>query len=257
MWLLIDIGNSSSKAGIYDPTAGTAEVVGEVISSRRFQHSQLLGAELEEFVRGESIARIGAVSVVPGQNWHWIEQVKRMFDMSVTFFDEKSTMPFDLSYATPDTMGNDRIAVAAGGWVRYGIEGQQGVIVIDAGTAINYEVVLADGTYPGGVIAPGPSLMRNALEQGTAQLPKIDLVLSEKVIGRSTHEAIQSGIMYSMLDSVAGMVHRLCETSDTEMAIVLTGGWGKWILDKSDRDWYYHRDLVLEGIADLMRLEAC
>jgi len=255
MWLLIDIGNSSSKAGIYDPTAGTAEVVGEVISSRRFEHGQLLGAELEEFVGGESIARIGAVSVMPGQNWHWIEQAKRLFDMSVTFFDEKSKMPFDLGYSTPDTMGNDRIAVAAGGWVRYGIEDQLGVIVIDAGTAINYEVVLADGTYPGGVIAPGPGLMRNALEQGTAQLPKIDLVLSEEVVGRSTHEAIQSGIMYSILDSVAGMVHRICETNDTEMAIVLTGGWGKWILDQLDRDWYYHRDLVLEGIADLMRLE--
>jgi len=253
MWLLIDIGNSSSKAGLFDPTSGTEAVPGEVVSTRRFEHSDHLESQLADFISGESIARVGAVSVVPTQSKLWEDEIRRLLDCSVEFFDEDSTLPFNLTYQTPSTMGNDRIAAAAGGWNRHAVPGEKGVIVVDVGTAINYEVVTRAGVYPGGVIAAGPGLMRRALNSGTAQLPDVSLEDDSPVIGRSTEEAIRSGIMHGVLDSIVGMVDRIQAEIGEACDIVLTGGWGERVQHALEQDWIFDPHLVLKGVSDLMR----
>lgn len=254
MWLLIDIGNSSSKVGLFDPTSGTGRVPGEVIRTARFEHGVHQVSALREFVGNESISRAGAVTVVPSQRVLWGDAVRDLVDVDLGFFDHQSVLPVSLTYDTPHTLGHDRIAAAVGGWTRFGVPGERGVIVVDAGTAVNIEVVLPDGTYPGGVIAAGAELMRNALGGGTAQLPHVDLERPASPVGRTTREAIQSGILHGLLDSVSGMVDRIGKSEGASFNVVTTGGWGAWLIEELRVDWACDRNLVLKGISDLMRL---
>jgi type III pantothenate kinase len=275
MWLLLDIGNSSVKVGLYDRFAAER---GAPISVRRIEYGKDADMDAEailvEWVGTTPLEKAGGVSVVPSQSLNWAELIERLFGLNIDFFNESSNMPFDLTYQTPTTLGNDRIAVAVGGWTRFGNQGKNGVIVVDAGTAINYEVIRASGEYPGGVIAPGPGLVRQALGVGTAQLPSVELECPSGRIGRSTDEAIRSGIMYGLLDSVVAMIDGLqaeerrrlssldqggsIDKPATSMLlpyeVVFTGGWGKWLSEKTGYRFEDH--LVLKGVSDLMRRSA-
>lgn len=255
MWLLIDIGNSASKVGLFDPTSAVDRVPGEVIRSIRIGHDEHPVTRLRDFIAGEPISRAGAVTVVPAQRVRWTEAVRLAARAELRFYDHTSDLPLELAYETPQTLGHDRIAVAVGGWVRFGEPGNTGVIVVDAGTAVNIEVVRPDGVYPGGIIAPGVELMRDALGLGTAQLPKVDLHLPVSPVGRSTKEALQSGILHGLLDSVQGMVNRIRAAEPGDYRVVTTGGWGAWINEQLRVDWACDRNLVLKGISDLIRLE--
>lgn len=253
MWLLIDIGNSSSKVGLFDPMSGTGKVPGEVVRTERFDHARFQAHLLKDFVDGTPISRAAAVTVVPQQRDIWADAVRQVTRADLDFFTHASPLPLNLTYRTPATMGHDRIAVAVGAWVRHGIPGEKGVIVLDAGTALNIEVVRPDGTYPGGAIAAGPSVVRDALGLSTAQLPMASLELPPSPVGTSTLEALQSGILYSLLDSAAGMVRRIREQERVPFQVVVTGGWGTWMIEQLRVEWHYDRHLVLKGIADLIR----
>ena len=253
MWLLIDIGNSSSKVGLFDPMSGTEKVPGEVIRTERFEHGRSQVNALRDFVGEAQIARAAGVSVVPVQKDMWSEAVRQVARVDLGFFTHASSLPLTLTYQTPQTMGHDRIAAAVGGWIRHGLPGERGVIVLDAGTALNIEVVRPDGSYPGGVIAAGPTMVRDALGLSTAQLPMASLELPPSPVGTSTLEALQSGILYGLLDTAAGMVRRIKEREGASFQVVVTGGWGTWLIEQLRVDWLYDRNLVLKGITDLMR----
>ncbi len=254
MWLLIDIGNSASKVGLFDPTSGVERVSGEVVRTERFDHGPSHDQALKAFVGSVNVSRAAAVTVVPQQREIWAEAVRRVCSVSLGFHDQHSAMPIQLTYETPDTLGHDRIAVAVGAWMRHGVPGEKGVLVMDAGTALNVEVVRPDGTYPGGVIAAGPAMVRDALGFSTAQLPLASLSLPSSPGGASTTEALQSGILYPMLDAASGLVRRIMEAEEGPFQVVVTGGWGTWMIEQLRVDWVYDRNLVLKGVSDLMRL---
>jgi type III pantothenate kinase len=163
-------------------------------------------------------------------------------------------LPFALQYDTPHTLGNDRLAAAAAAWLRYGKDVTRSVVAVDAGTAVTFEVVDGRGVYRGGPIGAGPGLLRRALREGTAQLPAVPLELPEEIIGRSTQEAIQSGIMYGFLDGVAGILHRIEERLGTPPFIVTTGGWGAFLHEYLPSVDACDPHLVLHGIHLLMGL---
>ena len=251
MWLLVDIGNSAVKVGLFDPTATAG---GQLLGTRRIEPASDIRSEVATLVGKAKITRVGGVSVVPSLTPIWKELTQEICPELTSFFNSTSQLPFELKYDTPSTLGNDRIAVAAGGWTRFGALNSSGVIVVDAGTAINYEVVTSDGAYLGGVIAPGPGLMRQALNVGTAQLPPVELERPPRRVGRSTNEAIRSGIMFGLRDTVHSMVEGIKEEHAMPFEVVLTGGWGEWLA--TELSISFEPELVLKGVADLMRFSA-
>ena len=86
---------------------------------------------------------------------------------------------------------------------------------MDAGTAVNYEVVHRDGIYQGGAIGAGPALVQEALRGDTAQLPDVSLSLPEAPVGQSTQTALQSGVVWGLIESVRGMHTRLAQSLPT------------------------------------------
>lgn len=170
-------------------------------------------------------------------------------------------LPFSVSYQTPTTLGADRVAGATAAFNRFGLAGRN-LIVIDAGTAVNYEVVSASGVYLGGPIAPGLSAMRDSLVRGTAQLPAVTATIPSIVVGNSTTAALQAGIVFGFVDAVIGMIRRIeaslsAESADRvkhETFIVLTGGDAMLLSEGGVPANRIEPDLVLMGIADLMEV---
>jgi len=116
--------------------------------------------------------------------------------------------------------GPDRLANAAGAFDRHGGD----VVVVDFGTATNFDVVAEDGAYVGGVIAPGVNLSLEALHQGAAALPHVDISKPQKVIGTNTVECIQSGVFWGYIGLIQGLCDRIRGEYDRPMKIIGTGG---------------------------------
>lgn len=116
--------------------------------------------------------------------------------------------------------GPDRLANAAGVFERHG----GNVVVVDFGTATNFDVVADDGAYIGGVISPGVNLSLEALAMGTAALPHVDITRPESVIGANTVACIQSGIFWGYTGLIEGMIARIKAEYGAPMKVIGTGG---------------------------------
>jgi type III pantothenate kinase len=97
-------------------------------------------------------------------------------------------------------------------------------VIVDFGTAITYDVVSAAGEYVGGIITPGAEISIDALYDRAAKLPKVELAPPRALIGKSTVDAIRSGIVYGFASQVDGIVHRLREQLGAATTVIATGG---------------------------------
>lgn len=256
MWLTLDIGNSAAKGGLFDGTA-----LQEVF------HVDHDGLDAEAWQRtfrttlgDRSLERIGVASVVPKAASAASEALVQLTGCVPEPIHPAMHLPFRLGYETPDTLGVDRLAAAAAAWVRYG-QAQAGrrarsVVAIDAGTAVTLDVVTRDGVYAGGTIGPGPELLARALRDGTAQLPEVPLALPDRLVGRSTEEAMQSGIMYGFVESTRGLLARIGAALGDAPAVVATGGWSTLLAEEIDAIADVAPHLVLDGIRTLMGINA-
>ena len=147
------------------------------------------------------------------------------------------------------TPGPDRLANAAGAFDRHGGD----VLVVDFGTATNFDVVDRDGAYCGGPIAPGVNLSLEALHAGAAALPHVDISMPQKVIGTNTIGCIQSGVYWGYTGLIEGLVARVKREYGREMKVVGTGGLaplfsqGEVVFDALDEDLTIHGLTVIHA----------
>ncbi|MFO8098116.1 MAG: type III pantothenate kinase [Salinibacter sp.] len=247
MVLALDIGNSAVKGGLFDGASLSTSFSIEPPSTAPHA-SDAWGEALAPVLDGRPMEHVGLVSVVPGATAAATAALRTLTDAPVTLIQPDMRLPFSLDYETPGTLGTDRLAAAAAAWALYGRPDRRSVLVVDTGTAVTYEVVHRKGVYQGGAIGAGPALARRALQTGTAQLPDVPLSLPAEPVGRSTETALQSGIMWGLVDSVQGMMHRLAATLPDAPLFILTGGWSSVLAQHLDRTDVHAPHLVLHGV---------
>jgi type III pantothenate kinase len=120
----------------------------------------------------------------------------------------------------PAAVGADRLANTVAAHARY----KGAVIVVDFGTATNFDVVSADASYEGGVIAPGVNLSAEALHQAAALLPRVAIHRAQAVIGKDTVPAMQSGLYWGYVGLIDGLIARIKAEYAKPMTVVATGG---------------------------------
>jgi len=244
--LVLDIGNTALKIGCF--AQGTETVLHRVDAAAWAPRAEALQA----IVAQHPINAAAIVSVVPAQTPQAAVLLAAGGVSDVLVVGPEVTLPFAMGYATPATLGTDRLAAAAGAWARWH-QTATTVLVVDAGTALTYEVI-AEGVYRGGAIAPGPVLLQHALHRGTAQLPDVPGEAPTHVIGASTREAIQSGLYHQFIDSVSGMVDRLKHATPGPHVVIATGGWGAMLQTSLSTIEHHRPYLVLEGGLALLEL---
>jgi type III pantothenate kinase len=130
----------------------------------------------------------------------------------------KTGMP--IRYDNPHEVGADRLANAVAAFDRVG----DSCVVVDFGTAITYDVISAAGEYLGGIITPGAEISVDALYDRAAKLPKVELAEPRALIGKSTVDAIRSGIVFGFAAQVDGIVRRLRAELGEGVTVIATGG---------------------------------
>ena len=258
--LALDIGNSAVKGALVGPGDAVAHAF-------RVAHDApgadaALRACLAALPRADAVA---IASVVPARTDAVARAAAAATGRTPLAVHAGRRWPFTIGYATPHTLGADRLAAVCGALDLDSVEDGRAspLVVVDAGTAVTVEAVglSASGgaVYLGGGIAPGPVLMAAALARGTAQLPALDLAPRlPGAVGRSTAGAIEAGVLHVFAHGVAGLVgatqHALAPDAPGRVAIVTTGGWAPMLADAFPAFADVRPHLVLVGIARAARL---
>jgi type III pantothenate kinase len=210
MNLVIDLGNTYSKIAVCDGTEIIESVITEKISNK----------EIGYFISGYENLKGAIISSVVNHSRELIDYLDSSFD---TFLELTGSTPLPLVnlYKTPETLGYDRIAAVTGA---HTIFPGKNVLVIDAGTAITFDMVTAAGEYIGGNISPGLHMRFKALHKFTSRLPHLTPEEEAvKLLGKTTDEAIVSGVVNGITYEIKGYISAISEKY-SNLRVVLTGG---------------------------------
>lgn len=237
MFLVVDVGNSHTVTGIYK----NGEIVGQwrIKSDLKSTADELAIRyhalfEMESIVR-EDITGIVIASVVPTLQTAWLHCCRKYFSahlkseifvVTVDKIKDLITVKLD----NPNEVGVDRLINGIGAWNTNPIN----QVVIDFGTAITFDCITRNCDYLGGAILPGIAISLEALASKTAKLPHIDVSdPPKKVIGKSTQQAMKSGILYGYGAMIDGLIKRIksemVSDQNEEFQVIATGGMAKLI----------------------------
>ena len=222
MLLCIDCGNTNTVFSIWDGTRFVATWRTKTDHRRTADQYFVWLSTLMSLNRIDAvITDVIVSSTVPRVVFNLRVLCDRYFDCRPLVVGKpECRLPVDPRVEAGVRPGPDRLANAAGAFDRHGGH----VVVVDFGTATNFDVVAEDGAYVGGVIAPGVNLSLEALHQGAAALPHVDISRPEKVIGTNTVECIQSGVFWGYIGLVEGLTARIKAEYGHPMRVVGTGG---------------------------------
>ncbi len=223
MLLVVDVGNTQTHFGVFADGDQISEHwrFATVRESTRDE----LGAALSNLLtlRGLHFADIGASivsSTVPQLSHEWAEMATLYLGHTMLVVSPSIRTGMPIRYDNPREVGADRLANAIAAYER--VKGT--CVVVDFGTAITYDIVSAAGEYLGGIITPGVEISIDALYDRAAKLPKVELAEPRALIGKSTVEAIRSGIVFGFAAQVDGIVRRLRDELGAETKVLATGG---------------------------------
>lgn len=232
MNLIIEQGNTSSKVAIYD---GESQIAS-------FVYKNIDVPKVDKLLEKYPLKR-GIFSSVIDLDNGLIGYLKSKLEHFV-FLDDKISLPIIVKYQTPETLGRDRIAAAVGAnWLQPGKD----LLVIDAGTAITYEMIEASGVYLGGNISPGMTTRFKALNQFTKKLPLVNEQEEIPQIGHNTISAIQSGVVNGIVYEMDGYIDRLKEKYPS-LLVFLTGGHSFYFERRLKNSIFADINLVLTGL---------
>ncbi|RPI17323.1 MAG: type III pantothenate kinase [Ignavibacteriae bacterium] len=251
MILAIDIGNTNTHFTLFSNDKIIKRLV---IDDDVIEQERNFNRSVASFVR-YNITHIGIASVVPAlirPVFHWSI---RKFNIKPLNINNKVKLPINLKVKSPVTLGADRICNAVAAF-ELNRKKKEPVIVVDLGTAITYDVVLRNGNFVGGAIAPGMNLLNTALYDYTAQLPLLDkkeLKVPDNPIGKNTNKALQSGIVLTVIDAVNGMVARINKQLKKQCKVIVTGSYANIVTEYMDHKAELRENLVSEGIYHIVK----
>ncbi|MGB5647485.1 type III pantothenate kinase [Muriicola sp.] len=159
-----------------------------------------------------------------------------------------ASVPFKNSYASPQTLGVDRIALATAAFYKYP---HTNTLVIDAGTCITYDLINDRGEYCGGAISPGLLMRYRALHQHTAKLPLLDPSPFVELIGNTTEKSMHSGVINGISQEIDGVISQY-HTRFEHLTVILTGGDGQFLSNRLKNTIFAHSNFLLEGLNYLL-----
>ena len=178
--------------------------------------------------------------------------VNALYKLSHTcvLFDHHTPIPIKNCYDTPHTLGQDRLAAAVGANF---LAPKQSLLIIDAGTAITYDVVSDKGEYLGGNIAPGIKMRLTALRQMTKKLPQVEVDVNQlfPLFGRNTNDAIAAGVVRGVVFEAKGYMRALQE-QEQKVVTFITGGHAPYICNNIRQEVIEEKNLVLIGLNQIL-----
>ncbi|MEP6901618.1 MAG: type III pantothenate kinase [Actinomycetota bacterium] len=240
MLLAIDIGNSSTKLGVFDNETLLKRLI---IPTIRSKSADEIYDSLQDEINGQfSVVVIS--SVVPELNDSFREFGKKYFNQAPIFVNYTFDFGFKINYKPPESAGADRLVAAFAAREKYG----KPCIICDFGTATTIDAVNPQNEYLGGIIAPGINTLSEALFIKTSKLPRVEIRKPATVIGNSTVGSIQSGIFYGYIGLTEGIISRMIDELGENPKVIATGGFANLIAENCDLIEIVDENLILEGL---------
>ena len=245
--LVIDIGNTLVVLGLYRDV--NLEATWK-LSSQTTRTSDECWIIFKQWCidAGIDLAEISGVvisSVVPSLSAVFQNMISVYLNREPVLVDAETDTGLKIRYQIPKHVGADRLCNSLAAVTIYGCP----AIVVDLGTATTFDVVSENYEYLGGAISLGLTGASNELHRLAAKLPRVDLKFPEKVVGTSTEQSIQSGIMWGTVSLIDGMIEKIeSEMQWKNSQVIATGGASNLILKYSQTIKQYNPFLTLEGM---------
>lgn len=241
MVLLFDIGNTNTHLGL----ASSRRVFRQASIATKDWFDGAAGDLVERFLGQREAHGAALCSVVPRATPFVLREVGRRWQLPCLELTPSTVRGIGITYPKPRTIGPDRLANAVAAKQRFGAP----VVVVDFGTAVTFDVVNRAGDYIGGIIAPGLAAMTEYLHEKTALLPRITIREVQRVIGKSTREAMLIGAVHGYRGLVRELILELKrELKTRHLPVVATGGYGGLIASKLPEITAVDPVLTLEGL---------
>lgn len=251
MLLALNVNNTNTVIALYPMHEGH---VGGLritwrISTRHQQTADEYGILVRDLLQGEGIRStditgIVIASVVPPIDWILRQFCERYFNQKPVFIEPGVRTGLPIRTDNPAEVGADRIANCVGALEKYGSP----CVVIDFGTATNFDVISAKGEFIGGAIAPGLNISADALFARAARLPRVEIKRPAKIIGSNTIDNLQIGLYYGHIGVVDSILERMIGELGPSTVCVATGGLAHLIAGDSKYIKHIDDTLTLDGL---------
>ena len=238
MILTIDIGNSRIKGAVFESN-NLVEYF--VFSNDELEKTVSSILEKFKFISDLVISSVGNV-----ENNIFL---KFENNIKIHFIDQKTNFPFKNSYSTPQTLGIDRMVLAAGAVIQFPNKNR---LVIDAGTCITYDFIDKFDNYLGGAISPGIKLRYKSLNDYTEKLPLLSLENPQSFIGNHTNSAIHSGIVNGLVHEIDGFIEDY-KAKYSNFIIILTGGDTEFLAKRLKNTIFANSNFLLESLNNIFQ----
>ncbi|MFD2045555.1 type III pantothenate kinase [Ornithinibacillus salinisoli] len=252
MLLVLDVGNTNTVLGVFKEDTlihhwriktdryKTEDEFGILIKSL-FEHKQVQLTDIHGIIIS---------SVVPPIMFALEKMCKDYFNIEALIVGKETVQStLKMCYPNPKEIGADRIVNAVGAIREHGSP----LVIIDFGTATTYCYINENAEYCGGIISPGINISMEALYQKASKLPKIEIEAPTNIVGKSTVEAMQSGVFYGYVGQVDGIVERIKQSVDQNPIVIATGGLAPLIAESSDTIDIVDPYLTLKGLNVIYR----
>ncbi len=183
-------------------------------------------------------------TVVPQSLFNQRNFARRYLNVEPFVVGENVDLGVKVNIPKPSEVGADRLVNAVGAHGGYGGP----LIVIDSGTATTFDIVGGDGSFEGGIIAPGINLSMKALHEAAAKLPRVAIQRPDHVIGRDTVAAMQSGVFWGYIDLIDGLVERIKSEYGQPMTVIATGGVASLFEGAAENIDHFDSDITIKGL---------
>jgi len=233
MNLIIDVGNTLVKLAVFNNNV--------LEFKKSCIKADFLSVLNEVSVAYPSINDV-IVSSVGNFSDGELSEIKNRYKVFV--LTHKDPIPFKNNYASPETLGVDRIALVSAAAIQFS---NKNVLVIDAGSCITYDFINSENEYLGGAISPGLKMRYKALNLLTDKLPLLEPKTVDDYMGDSTESSMHIGVIKGALNEIEGFISSY-KDDYKELTIILTGGDANYLLDSLKNDIFATSNFLLEGL---------
>lgn len=233
MIICIDVGNTRTKVAVYENST-----LQQLFITNVEKLIKNISKNIQGITNGVNII-LSSVGNLPETV---LMDLKKLGNLSVV--NHQTNIPFQNMYATPTTLGIDRIVLAAGATLKYP---NQSRLVIDAGTCITYDFINRQNQYHGGAISPGIALRYKSLNDYTANLPLEKISELHPFVGNSTSGAIQSGVLNGVVAEIEAFIDHF-EHQDENLTVILTGGNSEFLVNRLKNSIFANPNFLLESL---------
>lgn len=239
MNLIIDVGNSFIKMAVFQEDKLLKK---EILLKNKFSEKF---EKLEHFALKFDNVIVSDVANSIAARLKKIEKKYPVFHLS-----PELKLPFNNKYATPETLGKDRIALIAAASKYYQ---NKNVLVIDVGTCLTFDFLNSENEFLGGAISPGLKMRYAALHNFTAKLPLLEPVEDAALLGDTTKSSMHSGVINGMIKEIDGVIADY-SAKYQELTVILTGGDMQFLSKRLKSSIFAHSNFLLEGLNYILEI---